>query len=561
MRTLLPLSCLLWAVLPVAGQTPVMTVVSAASYVLEAGLASGMIVTGFTGAIPDIVVLATETPLPTVLGGYSVSVREAAGSERLAGLIAVARGQISFVIPAATGTGAVTMLLTRGAALVASASVRIGTVSPGLFTANNSGDGAPAGFAVLVARDGSQKMDNLFEQFTGSSRYEPKPFDLGNTAEDVYVSLFGTGLRGAPVSRVRAVMGGLQIPVQASQAHSTFEGLDQVNLGPLPRDLAGRLGQYDLDLTVDGLPANKVTLAPSYPPSGGWGARALMLGSNSELGVGDLNGKIYAVGGYPSNRVTVPTVQVYDTQTNTWSLVAPLPVAVNHSPVVGINGKIYVLGGQTDANTAYVNTVQEFDVATNTWRIRAAMPTARSASAAAVINGKIYVAGGRPPRGADFAAYDPVKDEWTVLPSLPTQRNHLIAAAVNGKMYVIGGRFEGGFQSDQADVVEIYDPRTNQWSRGAALPQPRGGLNGVEAYGCIHTFGGEFATGVHPEHEVYNPVTNQWTSLAPMPVPVHGVTGGAFIGGLVYLPGGGTVQGGSSGTNFHQVYRPKMVCR
>jgi N-acetylneuraminic acid mutarotase len=136
-----------------------------------------------------------------------------------------------------------------------------------------------------------------------------------------------------------------------------------------------------------------------------------------------------------------------------------------------------------------------------------------------------------------------------------------VAAAVNGKVYVVGGRFEGGFQSQQADTVEIYDPRTNAWTRGAAMPKPRGGINGVEAMGCLHIFGGEFATGVHPDHEVYNPVTDTWTSMAPMPVPVHGVTGAVFLDGLIYLAGGGTSQGGSSGSTNHQVYRPGMACR
>jgi N-acetylneuraminic acid mutarotase len=184
------------------------------------------------------------------------------------------------------------------------------------------------------------------------------------------------------------------------------------------------------------------------------------------------------------------------------------------------------------------------------------MPTRRSAGAAVVIDGKIYVAGGRPPRGADFAAYDPAKDEWTALPDLPTQRNHLAAVAIGGKMYVAGGRFEGGFQSPQSDAIEFYDPRTGTWSAGAPMPKPRGGVNAVAAYGCLHLFGGEFTTGVHPDHDLYNPVTNTWTSQPPMPTPVHGVTGAVFLDGLIYLPGGGTSQGGSSGSRIHQVYRP-----
>jgi N-acetylneuraminic acid mutarotase len=178
-----------------------------------------------------------------------------------------------------------------------------------------------------------------------------------------------------------------------------------------------------------------------------------------------------------------------------------------------------------------------------------------------VIDGKIYVAGGRPPRGADFAVYDPARDQWTTLPIVPTQRNHLAAAAIGGKMYVVGGRFEAGFQSAQSDAMEIYDPKTNTWSHGAPMPKPRGGLNAVEAYGCLHVFGGEFATGVHPDHDVYNPVTNTWTSLDRMPTPVHGVSGAAFIDGLIYLAGGGTSQGGSSGSRVHQVHRSNQVCR
>jgi hypothetical protein len=39
------------------------------------------------------------------------------------------------------------------------------------------------------------------------------------------------------------------------------------------------------------------------------------------------------------------------------------------------------------------------------------------------------------------------------------------------------------------------------------------------------------------------------------------VTGAAFLSGLIYLPGGGISEGGSSGGLQHQVYRPAMLCR
>ena len=51
-----------------------------------------------------------------------------------------------------------------------------------------------------------------------------------------------------------------------------------------------------------------------------------------------------------------------------------------------------------------------------------------------------------------------------------------------------------------------------------------------------------------------------WAALPRLPTPVHGVTGAAFVNGLIYIPGGGTMQGGSSGSTIFQVYRPAMRC-
>jgi hypothetical protein len=97
------------------------------------------------------------------------------------------------------------------------------------------------------------------------------------------------------------------------------------------------------------------------------------------------------------------------------------------------------------------------------------------------------------------------------------------------------------------------------------MPRPRGGVNGVAAFGCFHVWGGEGGnTGepnnVFPDHDVYNPIADAWTSVADLTIPVHGVTGAAFIDGLIYMPGGGTQSGGSSGSRLFQVFRPDMRC-
>jgi Kelch motif len=137
-----------------------------------------------------------------------------------------------------------------------------------------------------------------------------------------------------------------------------------------------------------------------------WSERSNLLEANSEMAVAELDGKIYVMGGYPASRVTVATVQVYDSAQDRWHLTTPLPLPLNHQMAAAVNGRIYVIGGQTDSgNTSFTNTVFEYTPATSNWTARAPMPTSRSAGAAAVIGNRIYVAGGRPPRGQDFAAY------------------------------------------------------------------------------------------------------------------------------------------------------------
>jgi N-acetylneuraminic acid mutarotase len=104
------------------------------------------------------------------------------------------------------------------------------------------------------------------------------------------------------------------------------------------------------------------------------------------------------------------------------------------------------------------------------------------------------------------------------------------------------------------------------WTPGARMLRVRGGLNGVFANGCFFVWGGEGQNigepnDVYPDHDVYDPRNNTWTQLAPLPTPVHGVTGAAFVNGLIYMPGGGTQSGGSSGSNILQVYRPDRSCQ
>jgi N-acetylneuraminic acid mutarotase len=307
----------------------------------------------------------------------------------------------------------------------------------------------------------------------------------------------------------------------------------------------------------------------AMPEYDGWSLGHAMPLARSEHAVAELDGRIWVLGGYPPGRLPSNLVQIYDPATSRWSLGPRLPQPIHHTHAAAVGGKLYVMGGEIDgASTGrpeiFVNHTWVHDPAVGGWVLRAPMPTARSGGAKAVIDGRIYVAGGRPPAGHAFEVYDPATDKWEKLPDLPTQRNHLAMVALDGKIIVAGGRFGPGATAERTDVVEIYDPATRTWTKGAPLPAPRGGITGAAHGGCMFVFGGEgertHVLGLTPNTYAYDPRANRWTTLPNLPIAVHGLKGTAVIGGRIFLPGGGITLGGNSGTNAMQVYRPTMRC-
>lgn len=223
--------------------------VNAASY--QAGaIAADAIVSLFGAGLATATAAAEALPLPTSLAGTEVSVRDSAGVTRKAGLFFVSPTQINLLVPSGTATGAAEIRV-GGTSLT----VQVDRTGPGLFSATASGKGVAAGSAIHVAPDQSQRIEPLYAAVDGSIR--SVPIDLGSGADQVYLMLFGTGIRHFATA-ISATIGGQSVGAVAVPQGS-FAGLDQVNLGPLPRSLKGR-GELDIIVTVDGKRANAVTV-------------------------------------------------------------------------------------------------------------------------------------------------------------------------------------------------------------------------------------------------------------------------------------------------------------
>jgi uncharacterized protein (TIGR03437 family) len=232
--------------------------VSAASYGLN-NAASEMIMAMFGVDLATGVKVADSVPLPTTLEGTTVKVIDSTGTERLAPLFFVAPGQINYLVPANTATGAATVVVTAGNNKISVGSLNVLPVVPGLFTANANGQGVPAAVLFRAKANGQQTIEEIATTGPGGTRV-PLQIDLGPEGDVVFLILFGTGLRGHSNAPVICTIGGVATEVPFAAAQGGLVGLDQLNIGAVPRSLIGR-GTVDLVVTVDGVEANKVQVA------------------------------------------------------------------------------------------------------------------------------------------------------------------------------------------------------------------------------------------------------------------------------------------------------------
>lgn len=197
---------------------------------------------------------ATTLPLQTSLDGTTVSVTDSAGVPRFAYLFYVSPAQVNYDIPDGTAPGTATVTITNKNGVVQTATIEIGTVSPGLFFLDASGLVAAL---VLPVVDGKQQSLQQVYQLNASGQVVPLPINVAAKNSQFYLEMYGTGIRNA--KNVTVTVGNMSVPILYSGKTPDYAGEDQVNIGPLPAALAGK-GSVDIILTADGQAANTVNV-------------------------------------------------------------------------------------------------------------------------------------------------------------------------------------------------------------------------------------------------------------------------------------------------------------
>ncbi|NXP89349.1 NS1BP protein, partial [Passerina amoena] len=175
-------------------------------------------------------------------------------------------------------------------------------------------------------------------------------------------------------------------------------------------------------------------------------------------GVCALNGKLYIVGG--SDPYGQKGLKNCDVCWCWWLTVLALVAGRHQSAVCELGGYLYIIGGAESWNC--LNSVERYNPENNTWTLMAPMNVARRGAGAAVRDGKLFVAGGFDGTHAVSCVemYDPARNEWKMMGSMTTPRSNAGITTVANTIYAVGG-FDG---NEFLNTLEVYNPESNEWS-------------------------------------------------------------------------------------------------
>lgn len=235
---------------------PALNSVSAASYAGPVAT-PGSIVASFGANLAATTSFSSENVLPLSLSNTSVELIDTTGTRSVAPLFFISPSQINFLVSSEMQPGPILVNVLSGTRLIASGYLQLDSVAPSLFSANGDGSGVLAG--EVLTSSGAQSATMPVASFDSSQgKWVPRPISMDGANELVFLSLYGTGIRGrSSLTNVKAVIGGVPVPVIYAGTQGFYPGLDQVNIGPLPRSLAGR-GVVDVTVSAGGHTSNAV---------------------------------------------------------------------------------------------------------------------------------------------------------------------------------------------------------------------------------------------------------------------------------------------------------------
>ncbi|MDQ2742519.1 MAG: hypothetical protein M3Z66_09530 [Chloroflexota bacterium] len=254
--------------------------------------------------------------------------------------------------------------------------------------------------------------------------------------------------RAVVVSQGRAlfIAGGLQ---QGGQSTAGVFRVDPTSgaptfLGSLPypgHDAAGAM-LHGRVVVFGGGEVQSIAAVQSLAPRSGARIAGRLPAPRSDLTGVTLGNRAYLVGGYDGIHLAPDVLETADG--SHFRVVTQIPVPVRYGAAAGLNGRLFVFGGQTGSGET--SAIQEVNVGARRARIVGHLPIPLSHASAVVLGGFIYVLGGRANQVASrrIWSFDQRSGRVRLAGLLPMALSDAGVTTVGATAYLIGGEGAAG---------------------------------------------------------------------------------------------------------------------
>ena len=209
------------------------------------------------------------------------------------------------------------------------------------------------------------------------------------------------------------------------------------------------------------------------------------------FGLGQVNGKLVAVGGMGRSGDVRNEVYTYDERSRKWNqTIPPMPTARRYPSTLSLQSALVVVGGGLDNQSSrYSDAVEIFKLDTLQWYLTSHLPVCGSLKSLVAIGNTCYALGGYNGSNLNQVFYASIdnllgnavpatsrrgssgtRSAWKTLPNTPTYRP--TAAVLAGNLLAIRGNQTSRGGADKTEVY-MYSPSTNSWIYICDLPAPR----------------------------------------------------------------------------------------
>jgi N-acetylneuraminic acid mutarotase len=214
------------------------------------------------------------------------------------------------------------------------------------------------------------------------------------------------------------------------------------------------------------------------PAADGWTRKTPRPSFRHAFVTATVSGKIYVVGGagladngpWPMNSGGGPIVQepkslveIYDPATDSWSMGHSAPIRLADTVSCAVGNQVYVFG--SNAAAYWDPSVFVYDTGADQWSVKAPMSTRIQRRPCVTMGDKIRFFGGLHSPVANQAptitdrvdVYDPFIDSWSLETRMPTARFNSSAARLGSEVLIFGGIQSGSYYAGYLDVVEVLN--------------------------------------------------------------------------------------------------------